>query len=93
MVHSSCAPNASPSSSWPRTTAFHAVDRGSNPLGDANTNSGTYRNVGAFFVVVYMDGYKTLRTKAIVLGPADDGDAWVVREKLRTGLGMRFGLG
>lgn len=27
---------ASPSSSRPRTTAFHAVDRGSNPLGDAN---------------------------------------------------------
>ena len=26
---------ASPSSSRPRTTAFHAVDRGSNPLGDA----------------------------------------------------------
>ena len=27
--------HASPSSSRPRTTAFHAVDRGSNPLGDA----------------------------------------------------------
>ena len=27
--------SASPSSSRPRTTAFHAVDRGSNPLGDA----------------------------------------------------------
>ena len=31
--------SASPSSSRPRTTAFHAVDRGSNPLGDANTNA------------------------------------------------------
>ena len=31
--------SASPSSSRPRTTAFHAVDRGSNPLGDANKKS------------------------------------------------------
>ena len=29
----------SPSSSRPRTAAFHAVDRGSNPLGDANKKS------------------------------------------------------
>ena len=29
------ASHPSPSSSRPRTTAFHAVDRGSNPLGDA----------------------------------------------------------
>ena len=30
--------NASPSSSWPRTTAFHAVGGGSNPPGDAKEN-------------------------------------------------------
>ena len=34
--------SASPSSSRPRTTAFHAVDRGSNPLGDAKKRAKGY---------------------------------------------------
>ena len=37
--------SASPSSSRPRTTAFHAVDRGSNPLGDAKDFKGLHRKV------------------------------------------------
>ena len=43
--------SASPSSSRPRTTAFHAVDRGSNPLGDAKRNQALTRNRDGFFVV------------------------------------------
>ena len=41
--------SASPSSSRPRTTAFHAVDRGSNPLGDAKDFKGLHRKVCPFF--------------------------------------------
>ena len=43
--------SASPSSSRPRTTAFHAVDRGSNPLGDANEIMPLREIVRAFFVL------------------------------------------
>lgn len=43
--------SASPSSSRPRTTAFHAVDRGSNPLGDAKRNQAFTSNRKGFFVV------------------------------------------
>ena len=40
-----------PSSSRPRTTAFHAVDRGSNPLGNANrTQKPCSSRCKAFFV-------------------------------------------
>ena len=39
----------SPSSSRPRTAAFHAVNRGSNPLGDAKEIQGLTRNRKSFF--------------------------------------------
>ena len=43
--------SASPSSSRPRTTAFHAVDRGSNPLGDAKKRAkGHIERCDPFFV-------------------------------------------
>ena len=39
----------SPSSSRPRTAAFHAVNSGSNPLGDAKENQALTRNREGFF--------------------------------------------
>ena len=42
------SPVASRSSSWPRTLAFHAGDRGSNPLRDATFHLSEHRL--AFFV-------------------------------------------
>ena len=47
--------NTSPSSSRPRTPAFHAVNRGSNPLGDANLATitlGSEEDSGVFFIPV-----------------------------------------
>ena len=46
--------SASPSSSRPRTTAFHAVDRGSNPLGDANKRSSVERAFESKFCAFFL---------------------------------------
>ena len=49
---------------------FHAVDRGSNPLGDAKKIQVLAEMQVPFLLLCTRAGYKTLRTKAVVQGPA-----------------------
>ena len=38
---------------WPRTPAFHAGDRGSNPRGDANIKKGLSKSDSPFFMLYF----------------------------------------